>query len=144
MGNVQVVDQSAPVRIVATVRANEPGQVRAVDRQLDELIAGRMIEPLAPHTQPFRGEVSVEELVAKGAAIVLAPALSVQFRDRRRVGRLRWSIRDHLPAPLKPAAVSCSGLGLLPTAVELIGSLRSRSMPAPITFGSWRSAPSPG
>jgi hypothetical protein len=55
MGNMKIVDKGAPLGIVGTVRANEANQVRAIDGQLDELIARRTIEPLAPHAQPFLG-----------------------------------------------------------------------------------------
>ena len=65
------------------------------DGQLDELIDRRMIEALAPRLQPFRGKISVQELVAEGAPIVLAPAARVKIRDDLRVGRSRWPMLDH-------------------------------------------------
>ena len=87
MGNVEIVDKGAPLGIVGTVRANEPNQLRAVDANLDELITGGMIEPLAPHMQPFLGQISVKKLIVEGTPIVLTPATRVEIRDGLRVGR---------------------------------------------------------
>ena len=55
MRNMEIVDKGAPLGIVGTVRANESSQARAIDRQLGELIAWRMIEPLAPNAESFLG-----------------------------------------------------------------------------------------
>ncbi|HME71858.1 MAG TPA: hypothetical protein VKM54_18605 [Myxococcota bacterium] len=52
---MKIVNKGAPKGIVGAVCANETNQVRAIDGQLDELIARRVIEPLAPHTHPFLG-----------------------------------------------------------------------------------------
>ena len=83
---MEIVDQGAPPGIVGAVHADESGQARPLDGQLDQLIGRRTIEPLAPHSQPLSGQVSVEERILEGAAVVLAPAPRVEIRDVRRVG----------------------------------------------------------
>jgi hypothetical protein len=98
MGDMEIVDEAAPLGVVGPVRAYEPSQVRAIDGQLDELIARRMTEPLLPHTQPFPGQISIEERVVEGTPIVLTPAMRVEMRDGLRVGRSCWPILDH-PTP---------------------------------------------
>jgi hypothetical protein len=52
---MKIVNKGAPPGIVGAVCANEANQVRVIDGQSDELIAGRTIESLAPHTPPFLG-----------------------------------------------------------------------------------------
>ncbi len=94
---MKIVDKGAPLGIVGAVRAYEANQVCAIDRDLDELIAGRIIQPLAPHTQPFLREFSVEERISEGAPKVLTPATRVKKRDSLRVGKNSWPILDHLP-----------------------------------------------
>jgi hypothetical protein len=96
MRNVKIVDEGAPLGIVGAVCANEANQARTVEGQLDELIGRRMVEPLAPYTQPLRGQVSVEKRVVEGASIVLTPATRVKRRDSLGVERFRWPILDHL------------------------------------------------
>jgi len=54
-GNMKIVNKGAPLGIVGTVCANETNQGRAIDGQLNELIARRAIEPFAPYTHPFLG-----------------------------------------------------------------------------------------
>jgi hypothetical protein len=93
--DVKVVDERAPLRIVRSVRADEPDEVRAVDGDLDELVSSRMIEPIAPDTEAFARQVSVEERVEERAAVVLSPAARVELGDRFRIGRPGWSMLDH-------------------------------------------------
>jgi len=50
---VKSVDEGAPLAIVGSVRANEAEAARAADGQLDELVPGRGIEPLAPYARPL-------------------------------------------------------------------------------------------
>ena len=97
IGNMKIVDKGAPLGIVGAVRANEANQVFSIDRYLDELVAGRINEPLAPHSQPFLGEFSVKERIGKGAPIVLTPATRVKKRNSLCVGWHSWPILDHLP-----------------------------------------------
>jgi hypothetical protein len=108
---MKIVNKGSPVRIVGTVCTDESNQARAIDGQLDELVARRAIEPLAPHTQPFPRQVSVKEGVGEGASIVLTPATRMKRRYSLRVGELRRPILDHL-AVLLPAgsALSCTAV----------------------------------
>lgn len=55
----------------------------------------RIMEPFAPHTQPFLGEVAVEKRILEGAPIVLTPATRVKKRDSLRVLRYGWPVLDH-------------------------------------------------
>jgi hypothetical protein len=50
---MNVVNEGAPLGIVGAIRANEANQVCAIGSYLDELILRRVIERLAPHTEPF-------------------------------------------------------------------------------------------
>jgi len=78
---MKIVDEGAPPRIMGAICADEANEVRAIEGQLYELIGRRAVEPLAPHTQPFPAQISVEKRVGKGAAIVLTPAMRVKRRD---------------------------------------------------------------
>ena len=104
------------MRIMGAVCADEPSQLRAGERQLDELILRWVVEPLAPDKEALSGQISVEERVIEGAPIVLTPVTRVEVRNGLSVGRSCEPILDHPPTllsngsavPLRPTALTAN------------------------------------
>ena len=84
--NMQIIQQRAPARVAAAVRARKSSDLRPfLLGNQNDLIGRRPLEPRSPKVQPVREDVAVEERVGQRAAIGASPALRVERRDFDRI-----------------------------------------------------------
>ena len=97
-GDVDVVEQRAPRRVLVENDVSEADQAAALlgeDRQRRGIAAR---QPLAPFGQPIGDDVAVQERVGVGAAVVAPPAVGVQGRHCARVrspGKTELALHGH-------------------------------------------------
>jgi len=86
VGDVKVVEQRSPIRVVVEDGVREPHQradVLGDDRATPRI---RGSQPVGPHSQPVGGDVTVEESIRVGAPVVAAPTVGMKGSDALSVG----------------------------------------------------------
>jgi hypothetical protein len=92
MGDVQVVEQRAPPRVVVEERVRESDQAAVLGQDRATARVG-LPQSLAPDRKAIGDDVTVEKPVGVGAPIVTAPAVSVEMGDGHGIGWARWPER---------------------------------------------------
>ena len=76
---MQVVEQRPPLRVVVELGVGEADQAAVLGE--DRATAGIWFpQPVGPHRQAVRDDVTIEKGVGIGAPVVTAPAVGVQIR----------------------------------------------------------------
>jgi hypothetical protein len=88
VGDVQVVDQRAPTRVVVEERVGESDQALVLGEDRAPARVG-LVQPLGPDGDAIGDDVAVEEVVGLCAPVVTAPAVRVEMGHGRGVGWAR-------------------------------------------------------
>ena len=85
VGNMQVVEQRPPSRVVVEHGIGEAEQVAVLGEDRATARVG-LAQPVGPNRQPVGDDVTIEKTVGVGAAVVTSPAVSVKICDGLSIG----------------------------------------------------------
>ena len=96
MHDMEIVEQRAPLVVCVESGVREPDEPGALFGEDGDSLERRVRESLGPHGETVGLYVTVQIGVGVRTAVVPAPAVGVQGRDRRCIACQGWAALDHV------------------------------------------------